>query len=129
MAIDGKVVLVAGAGRGIGRAIALRLAQDGAHVAAVDINESDSRAVAQEVQANGRKATTLLLSFDGTDVSLQFQETDDHRHAPAASAAHGYRGPRSRRRTRTWRSLKRGVVSWSTKASSRARSRSNSAWP
>ena len=38
MRIDGKVALVTGAGQGIGRAIALRLANDGAHIAIVDLN-------------------------------------------------------------------------------------------
>ena len=59
MSIDGKVILVTGAGQGIGRAIALRLAQDGGHIAVVDINDSNTGAVAKEVRGIGRKATTF----------------------------------------------------------------------
>jgi len=59
MSIDGKVVLVTGAGQGIGRAIALRLARDGAHIAVVDLNEGKTAAVAAEIQKIGRKATTF----------------------------------------------------------------------
>lgn len=36
MNIEGKIALVTGAGQGIGRAIALRLANEGAHVAIVE---------------------------------------------------------------------------------------------
>ena len=59
MSIEGRVVLVTGSGQGIGRAIALRLARDGAHVAVVDLNEEKTSAVAKEVEALGRKATTF----------------------------------------------------------------------
>ena len=38
MTIEGKVALLAGAGQGIGRGIALRLAKDGADIAVVDLN-------------------------------------------------------------------------------------------
>ncbi|MCC5879789.1 MAG: acetoin reductase [Idiomarina sp.] len=68
MSIEGKVALVTGAGQGIGRAIALRLAKDGADIAIVDLNEDKMRAVAQEVEALGRKATTFKA-----DVSDQKQ--------------------------------------------------------
>lgn len=60
MAIDGKVVLVTGAGQGIGRAIALRLARDGADIALVDVKQDKLNAVADEVAAAGRKATTFV---------------------------------------------------------------------
>lgn len=65
MSIDGKVALVTGAGQGIGRAVALRLAHDGADVAVVDINEEKLRGVADEVRATGRRAT--LFEADVTD--------------------------------------------------------------
>jgi meso-butanediol dehydrogenase / (S,S)-butanediol dehydrogenase / diacetyl reductase len=57
MTIQGKVALVTGAGQGIGRAIALRLARDGADIAVVDVNEAKMNAVAEEVRKLGRKAT------------------------------------------------------------------------
>jgi meso-butanediol dehydrogenase/(S,S)-butanediol dehydrogenase/diacetyl reductase len=59
MSINGKVAVVTGAGQGIGRGIALRLAKDGADIAVVDLNEEKMSAVADEVKALGRKATTF----------------------------------------------------------------------
>lgn len=61
MSISGKVALITGAGQGIGRAIALRLAKDGADIAITDLNEQKMNAVAHEVRAAGRKATTFKV--------------------------------------------------------------------
>ncbi len=43
MQLENKIALVTGAGRGMGRAIALGLAVEGAHVAVVDINGGPPR--------------------------------------------------------------------------------------
>ncbi|MDX9912814.1 MAG: acetoin reductase [Phycisphaerales bacterium] len=59
MSISGKIALVTGAGQGIGRAIALRLAADGANVAIVDVKSDKMEQVADEVRKAGRKATTF----------------------------------------------------------------------
>jgi len=67
MSIEGKVALVTGAGQGIGRAIALRLASDGADIAIVDIKEGKMKTVADEVKAVGRKATTFKADVTNRD--------------------------------------------------------------
>jgi len=67
MSINGKVALVSGAGQGIGRAIALRLAGDGAHIAIVDMKEDKMKAVADEVRKIGRKATTFKADVSKRD--------------------------------------------------------------
>jgi meso-butanediol dehydrogenase / (S,S)-butanediol dehydrogenase / diacetyl reductase len=74
MSIDNKVVLVTGAGQGIGRAIALRLARDGANVAIVDVNDDKTRGVAGEVEKLGRKATTYTA--DVTDRAAVYAAID-----------------------------------------------------
>ena len=59
--LTGRTALVTGAGRGIGRAIALTVAQQGADVAVSDINKDSSAQVAKEVDALGRKAMALEM--------------------------------------------------------------------
>lgn len=67
MAITGKVALVTGAGQGIGRGIALRLAKDGADIALVDLKDDKITEVAKEVEALGRKATTYTADVSDRD--------------------------------------------------------------
>ncbi|HWL05156.1 MAG TPA: acetoin reductase [Xanthobacteraceae bacterium] len=67
MTINEKVVLITGAGQGIGRAIALRLARDGADIALVDVKQDKLNAVADEVKAIGRKATTFIADVTKRD--------------------------------------------------------------
>ncbi|MFP1857812.1 acetoin reductase [Lonsdalea quercina] len=59
MSLSGKVALVTGAGQGIGRGIALRLAKDGADIALVDVKDDKIKSVAEEIHALGRQATTF----------------------------------------------------------------------
>lgn len=71
MDIRGKTVVVTGAGRGIGRAIALQLAQHGANVALFDLNADDldqTRALcaAESVQARGYHVNVADESEVGT---------------------------------------------------------------
>lgn len=61
----GRTAVVTGAGSGIGRALALRLAREGMHVAVVDIRQGPADAVAHEVRALGVKA--LAAACDVSD--------------------------------------------------------------
>lgn len=65
--LDGKVALVTGAGQGIGRAIALRLADEGVAIGVADINEKAAYAVAEEVIARGRDAFAAVCDVTHAD--------------------------------------------------------------
>ena len=55
MQLQGQVALVVGAGRGIGKAIALRFAREGADIAVVDLNGEWARTTAEEIAGLGRR--------------------------------------------------------------------------
>jgi 2-hydroxycyclohexanecarboxyl-CoA dehydrogenase len=63
MKLRGKTALVTGGGRGIGRAISLALAQEGAQVALLDILGDNAAAVAREIEAMGVKALALTADL------------------------------------------------------------------
>ena len=63
--LDGKIALVTGAGRGIGRAIALALANAGAEVILNSRTPAELDAVADEIAGRGSRAR--VLPFDVTD--------------------------------------------------------------
>ncbi|GAS99875.1 acetoin reductase [Mycolicibacterium canariasense] len=62
-----KVALVTGAGRGIGRGVALELARQGADIALVDVNLDGIAAVADEIAEIGSKTTTFVADVSDRD--------------------------------------------------------------
>ncbi len=65
--LSGRAALVTGAGRGIGRTLAIGLAAAGADVAAADIDLSEAGEVKEEIERTGRKC--LLIEADVTDTA------------------------------------------------------------
>lgn len=75
LSLSGKVALITGASRGIGRAAALTLAGAGADVALVARTRRDLDAVAEEVRARGRRAE--VFPADLTSLSELYQAVED----------------------------------------------------
>ncbi len=74
--ISDKIAVVTGAGKGIGRAIAMRLASEGATVVVSDLMGTDAESVVAEIKAQGGKG--MALQADATkesDVNGMIQKT------------------------------------------------------
>src|SRR5499433_2183354 len=66
--LEGKVALVTGSGRNIGRATVLKLAAEGAHVVVnARTNQAEAEAVAQEARARGVKALAVVADVARKD--------------------------------------------------------------
>ena len=65
MGLEGKTAIVTGGAMGLGRAIALSLADEGCNVVVADIGEEHAKQVAKEVHARGPRA--LAISTDVTN--------------------------------------------------------------
>jgi NAD(P)-dependent dehydrogenase (short-subunit alcohol dehydrogenase family) len=59
--LEGKVAIVTGAGTGIGRAIALALSREGAHIVVAELNKDTGKRTASEVESLGGKALALRV--------------------------------------------------------------------
>jgi len=76
MNLSDKVAIVTGAGRGIGRAIALKLAEEGATVVVTDILEKEAQAVAGEIKAAGGQSLAVMADVSlAADVARLVEET------------------------------------------------------
>jgi NAD(P)-dependent dehydrogenase (short-subunit alcohol dehydrogenase family) len=72
--LSGKRSLITGGGRGIGRAIALALAEAGADVAITSRKQDDAEPVAREVRAKGRSSLALALDVrSGASITACFE--------------------------------------------------------
>jgi 3-oxoacyl-[acyl-carrier protein] reductase len=70
--LDGKIALVTGSGRGIGRAIALKLASEGASVVVNDLDDAPGGAVAAEIKAAGGRAIAVNGSVSDAGFADRF---------------------------------------------------------
>lgn len=73
--LDGKVAIITGAGRGIGRTIAQQFAEEGAKVVLVDVNEQDLDETEKEIKSQGGQAISLKVDVTQTkDVARMVDE-------------------------------------------------------
>lgn len=73
--LSGKVAIVSGAGRGIGRAVALKLAREGAAVVVNDRDETPTRDTVSAIQTAGGRAAMCVGSVTDADFGERFVNT------------------------------------------------------
>jgi NAD(P)-dependent dehydrogenase (short-subunit alcohol dehydrogenase family) len=78
MRFEGKVAMVTGAGQGIGRAIALSLAREGADVVVSDIVMETAKAVAEEIKSMGHRALAIKADVTKSKEVNEMIETGLH---------------------------------------------------
>ena len=75
MKVKDKVAIVTGAASGIGRATALRLAKEGAHVVVTDIDLEKAKEVANEIKASGGKAIVMKVDVTKSEDTTRMAES------------------------------------------------------
>ena len=70
--LEGKVALITGSGRGIGRAIALKLASQGARIVVNDLDEAPALETVQAIREAGGQATACPGSVSAPDFAERF---------------------------------------------------------
>ena len=73
--LDGKVAIVTGSGRGIGREVALRVARDGANVVVNDLDDEPARETIALIEKLGRKAVACVGNVTATDFGDRIVDT------------------------------------------------------
>lgn len=70
--LDGKVALITGSGRGIGRSIALKMAAQGARLVVNDLDDAPAQEVVAEIRALGGQAVACVGSVSVPDFAQRF---------------------------------------------------------
>ena len=65
--LKGKIAIVTGGGRGIGKAIAIGLAKAGADIVIADFQEDIAKETASEIEKLGRKSLAILTDVRNND--------------------------------------------------------------
>jgi 3-oxoacyl-[acyl-carrier protein] reductase len=73
--LQDKVALVSGSGRGIGRAVALKLAAEGAKVVVNDLDEAPAKETVEDILAAGGQAVACVGSVTAPDFAQRFDDT------------------------------------------------------
>lgn len=77
--LDGRVAVVTGAGRGIGAGEAIKLAQEGANVAVLDLTEEACEETVEAIRAMGSKALAVGCDVSNSkEVTVAFEKIADH---------------------------------------------------
>ncbi len=72
---EGKVAIISGSGRGIGRAVALKLASEGASVVVNDLDEAPANEVVATIEAAGGRAVACIGNVTAEDFGERFVRT------------------------------------------------------
>src|SRR5687767_13249619 len=83
--LENSVAVITGAAGGIGRALALRLASEGAHLALADLDEAGLIEVAREAAHNGIEISTHVADVADEKRMEKFAEEVIHRHGRATA--------------------------------------------
>lgn len=70
-----RVAIITGGAQGIGRAIGLRLAQNGAHIVIADINHKQAEETAQEISLLGRKSLAVTVDVSNFSEAANLGKT------------------------------------------------------
>jgi 3-oxoacyl-[acyl-carrier protein] reductase len=73
--LEGKVALITGSGRGIGRSIALKLASEGARIVVNDLDAAPAQDVVDEIRKAGGHAVACVGSVSAPDFAERFVGT------------------------------------------------------